>query len=118
MPAAMTTVYHEQLAESYLLLLTPGKPVEPEHALDYSLSCACQSGKPAVWVDCELVMTLSDQAARTLVAYHHKLQAQHQEMVLVHASEKIKEELLNRRQLPGLCFVPSLIEAAWQSGLR
>ncbi|GAB3295051.1 hypothetical protein GCM10027511_08530 [Hymenobacter humi] len=114
----MTTVYHELLPESYLLLLTPGAPAEPEYALDYSLKCACSSGKTAVWVDCELVEALSAENARTLLDYHHRLEGEHKKLVVVHASEEIQQELLHWRLVPGLCFVPTLFDAAWQSGLR
>ncbi|MBF9236524.1 hypothetical protein I2I05_03860 [Hymenobacter sp. BT683] len=114
----MTTVYHELLPDSYLLLLTPGKPADPEYALDYSLRCACRSGRPAVWVDCELVDALSTEAARTLLDYHDKLLAQHKQLVVVHASDEVKQRLLNWRYSPGICFAPTLFDAAWQSGLR
>lgn len=114
----MTTVYHELLPESYLLLLTPGFPVDPELCLDYSLRCAYRSGKNAVWVDCELVSNLSTEAARTLWDYHHMLQQQHKQLVVVHASDEIKQDLLNWQLAPSLCFAPTLIDAAWQSGLR
>lgn len=114
----MTTVYHELLPESYLLLLTPGPPDTREYALDNSLKSACRSGKPAVWVDCELVQDLSAEAARTLWDYHHLLQGQHKKLVVVHASEAIKQELLSWRISPGICFASTLFEAAWQSGVR
>lgn len=114
----MTTVFHELLPESYLLLLTPGKPTGPEFALDFSLKCACRSGKTVVWVDCELVPALSAEAARTLCDYHHKLQEEHKLLVVIHACDKVKQELLNWRLDPDLCFAPTLIDAAWQSGQR
>ena len=114
----MTTVYHEMLPESYLLLLTPGVPNAPEYALDFSLKCACRSGKAAVWVDCELVDAISTEAARTLWDYHRRLQQEHKQLVVVHASDEIKQGLLNWRLGFGICFAPTLIDAAWQSGLR
>jgi hypothetical protein len=114
----MTTVYHELLPQSYLLLLTPGSPKAPEYALDYSLRCASRSGKAAVWVDCELIEDLSDEAVRILWDYHYRLQEQHMELVMVHASEEVKHELLNWQMGPGLCFVPTLFDAAWQTKLN
>ncbi|SFQ51487.1 hypothetical protein [Hymenobacter arizonensis] len=115
----MTTVYHELLPESYLLLLTPGSPNAPEYALDYSLKCACRSGKPSVWVDCELLGDfLSAEAARTLWDFHHMLQGQHRQLVVVHASDGVKQALLKWRLTPSICFASTLIDAAWQSGLR
>lgn len=113
----MTTVYHELLPQSYLLLLTPGAPKAPEYALDYSLRCASRSGKAAVWVDCELVEALSDEAVRILWDYHYRFQEQHVELVMVHASDEVKHELLNWQLGPSLCFVPTLFDAAWQTGL-
>jgi hypothetical protein len=116
---AMTTVYHELLPESYLLLLTPGSPEALEYALEDSLKCACRSGKAAVWVDCEFLgNSLSKEAARTLWDYHHMLQGQHKKMVVVHASEEVKQTLLSWRLSPSICFAQTLIDAAWQSGLR
>lgn len=114
----MNTVFHELLPESYLLLLTPGSPSGPEFALDFSLKCACRSGKTAVWVDCELVLALSPEAARTLCDYYHKLQDEHKQLVVVHASDEVKQALLNWHLDPDLCFAPTLIDAAWQSGQR
>ncbi|WP_157781177.1 hypothetical protein [Hymenobacter sedentarius] len=114
----MTTVYHELLPESYLLLLTPGPPKDPESALDFSLGCAYRSGKPAVWVDCELVNALSTESTRALWSYHRKLQEEHKQLVVVHASDELKQNLLHWQTGPNLCFAPTLIDAAWHSGLR
>lgn len=114
----MTTVYHESLPESYLLLLTPGNSADPELALDHSLKCACRSGKAAVWVDCELVDGLSAEAIGILWRYHYQLQEQHMKLVMVHASDEVKQELLNWQLGPSLCFAPTLFDAAWQTGLR
>ncbi len=115
----MATVYHELLPQSYLLLLVPGKPDTSEYALDYSLKCACRSGKSAVWVDCELLgHSLSKEEARTLWDYHHMLQGQRRKMVVVHASDAVKATLLKWRLTPSICFAPTLLDAAWQCNLR
>jgi hypothetical protein len=57
-------VYHELLPEAYLLVLaadpTPG--LVPEAELAALLRQAARSGKPAVWVDCRLLPTLSRPA--------------------------------------------------------
>ena len=114
----MTTVYQETLPESYLLLLTPGPATAPEVTLQYGLDCACHSGKPAVWVDCELVHGLSAEAVQILWHYHLLLQNQNMKLVVVHACDAVKEELLSLHQSPSLCFAPTLLDAAWQSTLR
>ncbi|OGX87081.1 hypothetical protein [Hymenobacter glacialis] len=114
----MTTVFHETLPESYLLLLTPGSPTGPQFSLDFSLRCACRSGKTAVWVDCGLLLVLSPEAARTLCDYYLKLQEEHKQLVVVHASDDVKQALLSWQLAPSLCFAPTLIDAAWHSSQR
>ena len=113
----MTTVYHEVLPHSYLLLLTSEPTSDPRLALAYHLRHACRSGKPAVWVDCELVKCLSAAAARTLCACHARLQKQHMKLVVVHASAAVAEALCRCRDAAGLCFAPTLFDAAWHTGL-
>lgn len=114
----MTTVYQETLPESYLLLLTPGPATAPEEALEQGLRSACHSGKAAVWIDCELVHGLSAEAIGMLWDYHYRLEEQNMKLVVVHASEEVRQELLNSRLGPSLCFAPTLLDAAWQSGAR
>ena len=114
----MTIVYQETLPESYLLLLTPGPVAAPEDALEQGLRSACRSGKAAVWVDCELVHDLSNEAVCMLWDYHYRLQEQNMMLVVVHACDEVKKELLNPRLELSLCFVPTLMDAAWQSGLQ
>lgn len=115
----MTIVYQETLPESFLLLLTPGPAsTAPEDALEQGLCSAYQSGKAAVWVDCELVHDLSSEAVRMLWDYHYRLQEQNIKLVVVHACDEVKKELLNSRLELSLCFVPTLMDAAWQSGLQ
>ncbi|WP_046243430.1 hypothetical protein [Hymenobacter terrenus] len=116
----MTVVYHELLPESYLLILAPGQAGEPEVALAHWLHCAQRSGKPAVWVDCGMLSSLSEEAARLLWASHYRLQQKHAQLVLVHVPDRLKRELLDHAQGPAPCIVPTLLDAAeqthWQSG--
>ena len=113
----MTTVYHELLPHSYLLLLTPEPTANPRLALAHHLRRACRSGKPAVWVDCELVPTLTAAAARTLCACHARLQKHHMKLVVVHASDDVADALRQCQHADGLCFAPTLFAAAWHTGL-
>lgn len=114
----MTTVFQESLPESYLLLLTPGPAATPEDALEHGLLNACRSGKAAVWIDCELVHGLSAEAVRMVWEYNFRLQEQNMKLVVVHASDEVKQVLLDRRPGAKLCFVPTLFDAAWQTGVR
>jgi hypothetical protein len=110
----MTLVYHEVLPESYLLILTPSSANEPEEGLDHALSCASRSGKPAVWVDCKRVDTLSAEAAGVLCAYNHQLLGRGVRLVLFQVSERVRRELLSWKVSPPLCIVPTLNDAARQ----
>ncbi len=113
----MTLVYHELLPESYLLILAPGgEGDEREAGLAHWLQCAHHSGKPAVWVDCSMVQTLSGEAMRLLWASHHHLQANRAQLVLVHVPERMHQELLDQEQGPAPCIVPTLLDAARQTG--
>ena len=114
----MTTICHELLPDSYLLRLIPGPTPDPELVLAHSLRCACRSGKPAVWVDCELVQDLPTAAMSMLCDYHQRLQQHHMQLVLAHASEQMKQHLLTQNPGPALRFAPTITEAALQSGLR
>ncbi len=110
----MTIAYHELLPHSYLLILAPGANGEPETALDHWLKCAQRSGKPAVWVDCGMLSSLSDEAACLLWASHHELQKHHAQLVLVHVPDRVKKELLAKEAGPSPCIVPTLLDAALQ----
>lgn len=114
----MTAVLQELLPESYLLLLTPGPVMAPELALAQGLHSASRSGRAAVWIDCELVHDLSVEAVRMLWDYHFRLQEQNIQLVVVHASDVVKQELIDWQPEPSLCFVPTLFDAAWQTGVR
>ena len=94
----MTTVYHELLADCYLLILVPGGMGDSEKALDQALSRASRSGKPTVWVDCQRLGTLTAEAAALLSAYHQQLGRQGVRLMLSSVSEAARQEL--RRQAP------------------
>lgn len=111
----MTVVYHEILAESYLLILAPSRNNEREAALAHWLHLAQRSGKNAVWVDCGMLSSLSDEAAKLLWATHYKLQEHHAQLVLVHVPERVKQKLLSRELGPAPCMVPTLLDAAHQT---
>ena len=115
----MTSVHHELLPESYLLLLlTPKASRIYGQSLKQGLRVASRSGKAAVWVDCELVHALSNEAVRVLWKYHRRLQALHIKLVLVHASEEVQRGLLDWELGPTMCFAPTLFDAAWHTRQR
>ncbi|MDO7851753.1 hypothetical protein [Hymenobacter convexus] len=111
----MTVVYHELLADSYLLILAPSRTNEHEADLADSLNCAKRSGKAAVWVDCGMLHSLSDEAARLLWGAHHQLEEQHAQLVLVHVPDRVRKDLLKCELGPAPCMVPTLLDAARQT---
>lgn len=108
----MLNVFHELLPESYLIILAPGSTGQSEAALAYRLRRAARSSKKEVWVDCSLVSTISEEAARLLWAAHHALQKQLARLVLVHLSDEAKQQLLARELGPVPRIVPTLLDAA------
>ena len=78
------------------------------------LAQACHSGKPAVWVDCRLLDTLSTTAAWLLWACQHRLHRRHARLVLYRVPTAVEHTL--RRTLAGkdadLLIVPTLDDAA------
>ena len=110
-------VYHELLPEAYLLVLAanPTPDPVPEAELAAQLHQAVRSNKPAVWVDCRLLPTLSRPAARLLWACHHRLRRRQARLVLCRVSETLAQAL---EQAHGpaseLCQVLSLDEAVAQ----
>lgn len=112
----MMVVYHETLPESYLLVLAPSSNDPWATELAYYLSCACRSGKPAVWVDCRLLDELPVAAARLLWASHLRLHRRHVQLVLCRVSEALEQALRRAGPGPDLCLVPTLDDAAEQSG--
>ena len=108
----MTTVFHELLPESYLLILAPGSEAPSEMALARQLRCAERSGKPEVWVDCSLLSELSGEAARLLWDAHYQLQEQFARLVLVHVAEPVRQVLLAQHLGPMPRIVPTLLDVA------
>ena len=111
----MTTVFHELLPDSYLLVLAPGPNEPSEVALKHQLYCAERSGKPEVWVDCSMLNELSGEAACLLWDAHYHLQAQFCRLVLVHVAEPVKKVLLAQHLGPMPRIVPTLLDAARQA---
>ena len=111
----MTTVFHELLPESYLIILAPGLPYDFETALAYQLRRAKRSGKPEVWVDCSMLSRLSEEAARLLWDAHYQLQEQFSRLVLVHVAESVQKTLLAQCLGPMPRMVPTLLDAARQA---
>ncbi|WP_460501208.1 STAS domain-containing protein [Hymenobacter agri] len=108
----MTTVFHELLPESYLLILAPGNDGPSEVALARQLRRAERSGKSEVWVDCSLLNELSDEAAQLLWDAHYQLQEQFARLVLVHVAEPVRQVLLAQHLGPMPRIVPTLLDAA------
>lgn len=111
----MTTVFHEVLPDSYLIILAPGPAGPAEEALAYRLGCAGRSGKPEVWVDCSMLAELSGEAARLLWDAHYQLQERFARLVLVHVAEPVKKVLLAQHLGPTPRIVPTLLDAARQA---
>ncbi|MCI1189093.1 hypothetical protein MON38_16840 [Hymenobacter sp. DH14] len=111
----MTTVFHELLPDSYLIILAPGSDEHSEAALAHRLRCAERSGKPEVWVDCSMLEELSNEAARLLWDSHYQLQEQFARLVLVHVAEPVKKVLLAQHLGPTPRIVPTLLDAARQA---
>jgi hypothetical protein len=113
----MLIVHHELLPEIYLLVLAPDPAAPSEFELAHHLGCAARSGKPAVWVDCRLVATMSATAARLLWACHHRLRQRGAQLVLCRVSATL-EQLLRQHCpsgiAPDLHLVDSLDEAVAQ----
>ena len=115
MPAVMI-VHHELFPAGYLLALAPttAAATTPETELEAYLAHACRSGKPAVWVDCRLLDTLSTTATWLLWACQQRLQRRHARLVLYRVSDAVERCL--RHALAGtgahLLIVPTLDDAA------
>lgn len=109
----MTIAYQAAFDAGYLLVLAPGEgPVtDLAHQLDY----ACRSGKPAVWVDCRLLDTLSATATWLLWACHLRLQHRQVKLVFCNVSERLTHVLQRIFTCGGLGIVPSLDDAATHS---
>jgi anti-anti-sigma regulatory factor len=116
----MMIVHHEILPDSYLLILAADHADPSELELAHHLSCAARSDKPAVWVDCRLLDTLSTTAARLLLACHHRLRRRNAQLILCRVSERLEQALqrASTHLTPTLCLVPSLDDAAEQTWLH
>jgi anti-anti-sigma regulatory factor len=86
-------VYHEAFPTCYLLALAPDAVITTETDLAYHLARACRSGKPAVWVDCRLLDTLSATAAWLLWSSQQRLRRRGLRLVLCQASERVQQVL-------------------------
>jgi anti-anti-sigma regulatory factor len=111
----MMVVYHESLPASYLLVLAPNTANPSETELAHYLGEARRSGKPAVWVDCRLLDTLSRVGARLLWASHLRLHRRGIKLVLCRVSECLKQALSQVGAGPALCLVPTLDDADQQA---
>jgi len=89
----MLIIHHEVLPDAYLLVVASDPATTSELELAQHLSAAAQSGKPAVWVDCRLLATLSPTAARLLAACHYRLQQRGAELVLGRVSAQLARTL-------------------------
>lgn len=119
-PSLMLIVHQELLADSYLLVLAPDPANPSEIELAQQLSCAVRSGKPAVWVDCRLLHTMSATAVRLLCACHFRLRQRGAQLVLCRVSAALAQVLhqLCAGPEPAWQLVDSLDEAAGHLSFR
>ena len=110
----MTVAYHEAFSDGYLLVLAPDQA--PATGLAHHLDLACRSGKPAVWVDCRLLDTLSATATWLLWACQHRLQRHLVKLIFCNVSERLDRVLRRIFTCSDLCIVPTLDDAAALSG--
>ena len=108
-------VCHELFPTSYLLALAPdAATATAETELETYLAQACHSGRPAVWVDCRLLDTISATAVWLLWACQQRLHRRHARLVLCQVPVVVERIL--RRTLAGagadLLIVPTLDDAA------
>ena len=108
-------VCHELFPTSYLLALAPtAATTMTETELEAHLALACCSGRPAVWVDCRLLDTISATAAWLLWACQQRLHRRHARLVLCRVPAAVEHIL--RHTLAGagtdLLIVPTLDDAA------
>ena len=113
MSAAMI-ILHELFPTSYLLALAPTNTATTEADLETHLAHACRSGKPAVWVDCRLLDSLSPTAAWLLWSCQQRLQRRHARLVLCRVPTLVERALRHTLAgaAAGLLIVPTLEDAA------
>lgn len=111
--SAVMVICHELLPTSCLLVLAPTTS-SAETTLAAHLAQACRSGKPAVWVDCRLLTTLSSTAAWLLWACQQCLQRRRARLVLCQVAPTVEHTL--QQVLAGtenqLYLVPTLDDAS------
>ncbi|MGI4872564.1 MAG: hypothetical protein ACRYFX_15480 [Janthinobacterium lividum] len=112
--SASMIICHELFPASYLLALAPSATATAETELEAHLARACCSGKPAVWVDCRLLSTLSDTAAWLLWACQQRLHRRHARLVLCQVPAAVERALRRALASTGtnLLIVPTLDDAA------
>ncbi|TGE06196.1 STAS domain-containing protein [Hymenobacter fodinae] len=105
---------YQLLPTSYLLALAPTAVTTAETELAAHLSHACLSGKPAVWIDCRLLETVSPTAAWLLWACQQRLHRRKARLVLCQVSGAVKRTLRHTLASTGahLMMVPTLDDAA------
>lgn len=112
--SATQIICYEPLPAGYFLALASTTSPAAESRLAAHLAEACRSGKPAVWIDCRLLHTLSASAAWLLWACQQRLRRRHARLVLCQVPEAVRRVL--QRTLPGagadLPIVATLDEAA------
>ena len=106
----MTIAYHNAFPDGYLLVLAPGGDDDAPAAagLAHHLDKACRSGKPAVWIDCRLLDTLSATAMWLLWAGHHRLHQRQVRLVFCNVSKRLSRRLRRIFTCADLCIVPTL----------
>ncbi len=108
-------ICYETLPASYLLALaTAAAPATAGTDLAAHLARACRSGKPAVWVDCRLLDTLSATEAWLLWSCQQRLARRGARLVLCQVPAGVAQLL--RRTLANagesLLLAPTLDDAA------
>ena len=106
----MTIAYHEAFPAGYLLVLASGEA--PDADLAHHLDRACRSGKPAVWLDCRLLDSLSATSTWLLWACQYRLQRKQVKLVFCNVSERLDRALRRIFTCGDLCIVPTLDDAA------
>lgn len=110
---------HAALPESYLLVLAPDNHAGALSGagLAHHLDRACRSGKPAVWVDCRLLDTVSATAVWLLWACQRRLRRRHAPLVLCRVSGGVEQQLRQIFQVADLCLTSTLDDTPSYTGL-
>ncbi|QKG53424.1 STAS domain-containing protein [Hymenobacter sp. BRD67] len=107
-------IFHELFPASYLLALAPAPTTTGEAELAAHLARACRSGKPAVWVDCRLLDSLSVTAAWLLWSCQQRLHRRKARLILCQVPTAVERTLQHTLAGTGthLLIVPTLDDAA------